>query len=347
MIQPLDLLDGRFERRGGPDSGGPLVDRFRRVHSYLRISLTDRCNFRCVYCMPPEGIAWRERDEILTFEEIIRLSRLFVKLGIDKIRLTGGEPTVRKGLPSLIRELRSIPGLKHLCMTTNGVLLADRAQEYEDAGLDSVTISIDSLQKERFAAIARRDHLESVLRAIDEAERVGFEPIKLNVVLMSSVNEDEVLDFVDFVKDRRLNVRFIEYMPFKGNGWSQAGLVPYAAMRGTVEERYTLDPIATHPSAVAKDFRIRGHQGTVSFITSMTEDFCAGCNRIRLTADGSIKSCLFSQAELNLRDPMRAGLTDEEVEARIRAALWLKPKGHPPMEELMEMDNRTMIEIGG
>ena len=324
-----------------------LTDRFGRVHTYLRISVTDRCNFRCVYCMPPEGIAWRPREEILTFEEIVRVARVFVRLGVAKLRLTGGEPTVRHGIESLIAALAAIPGLRTLAMTTNGFRLRENARTYREAGLTGINVSLDSLQRDRFRQITRRDALSEVLAGLDAALAAGYEKVKLNTVVMAGVNDDELLDFVELARDRPLHVRFIEFMPFHDNGWSEGGVFPLARMREIIQKRHSLEPVPGEPNAVAREWRVPGFEGTIGFIASMTESFCSGCNRIRLTADGQVKSCLFSPAESNLRDLLRAGASDSEIEAHIRAALWLKPREHPPMEVLAALENRSMIEIGG
>lgn len=324
-----------------------LIDRFQRQHTYLRISVTDRCNFRCRYCMPPEGLAWRTRDEILTFEEIERLARMFADAGVNKIRLTGGEPTVRKGIEELIAKLADIEGVNSLLMTTNGTTLSKKVREYRSAGLGGLNVSIDSLRRERFAEITLRDDLERVLAGIDAAVEAGFHSVKVNVVMMAGVNDDELLDFVEFAKNRPVNVRFIEFMPFEGNGWKQASVFPYRAMLSEIANHYELVPIATEPSAVGKDFAIPGFRGTLGFVTSMTDSFCSGCNRIRLTAEGALKVCLFSGAEVSLRDPMRAGAADDELLSIAKAALDRKWKEHPDLSVLAQVPNRSMVAIGG
>lgn len=324
-----------------------LVDRFGRKHTYLRISLTDRCNMRCLYCMPPEGIEWKQRDEILTLEEIVRVARVFVDLGIEKIRLTGGEPTVRRNLPHLISELATLDGLQSLAMTTNGVYLKGNVGQYKSSGLTALNVSLDTLKPDRFDKITRRPYFHQVMEGVEEALAVGFVPLKLNVVVMAGVNDDEILDFVRFAQDKPINVRFIEFMPFKGNQWQGGGLVSYDTMKSCIEEHYSLIPICTEPSAVAKDFAIEGFQGTVSFITSMTESFCDTCSRMRLTAEGSVKSCLFFHPEISIRSALRSGASDDDLAQLIYSALALKPEGHPPLEELASAENRTMIEIGG
>ena len=324
-----------------------LIDRHGRRHTDLRVSVTDRCNLRCTYCMPPQGIDWTPRAEILTTDEIVRLGTIFVSLGITKIRLTGGEPLARRDLGTIAERLGALPGLKTLAMTTNGISLASRAQGLRDAGLNALTISLDTLKRARFLEITKRDQFQAVTDGIEAALKAGFTPLKINVVVMRGVNDDEILDFIAWAKDRPINVRFIEYMPFPDNHWSTGGLMPYAEMRALIERHYPLIPMVGAPTDVGKDFKLQGHQGTVSFVTSMTESFCGGCNRLRVTADGNIKSCLFHPAEKSLRDAMRAGEPDAEIERLILGAVDGKQAAHPPMEELMTMKNRNMIEIGG
>lgn len=324
-----------------------LIDNFGRKHNYLRISVTDRCNLRCQYCMPHEGIAWKKKDQLLTFEEIIRISRVFARMGVDKIRLTGGEPLVRRDLEVLIEQLALIDGVKTLAMTTNATLLKPLARYLKSIGLTALNISLDTLREERFAEITRRDDFYSVMDGLNEALEVGFDSLKLNMVVMSGINDDEVMDFVDFARDKALNVRFIEYMPFKDNQWKSDKVVTFQQMREQIQQKYNLYPLSAEPSAVAKDFGIDGYPGTVSFISSMSDSFCGTCNRLRLTADGSIKSCLFYPAETSLRDELRRGITDEYLEELILQTLALKPEAHPPAEEIAAENNRAMIEIGG
>jgi cyclic pyranopterin phosphate synthase len=324
-----------------------LIDRHGRKHSYLRLSVTDRCNLRCTYCMPPQGIDWTPRAEILTEGEIVRLAGIFVGMGIDKIRLTGGEPLARRDIGQIVERLGALPGLKTLAMTTNGISLAERVHGLSAAGLNSLTISLDTLRRERFREIAKRDKFVAVMDGIEASLAAGFAPLKINVVVMRGVNDDEILDFVAWAEDRPINVRFIEYMPFPDNHWSKGGLMPYAEMRTLISQRYQLIPLVASTHAVGKDFRLAGRIGTVSFVTSMTESFCGGCNRLRVTADGNIKSCLFHPAEQSLRDAMRDGGLDWDIEKLILSAVEGKQAAHPPMEELMTMKNRNMIEIGG
>ncbi|MCC7228855.1 MAG: GTP 3',8-cyclase MoaA [Fimbriimonadaceae bacterium] len=325
----------------------PLIDRFGRRHNYLRISITDRCNFRCAYCMPDEEMVWKDRAEILTFEEIQRLAELFAELGVDKIRLTGGEPTVRKGLVDFVGRLKSIPEINELTLTTNGATLATTAQTLAEAGLTGINISLDTLRPERFLEITRRDRLASVLAGIDEALKAGFAKLKINVVAMADVNDDELTDFVERFWNDPIHIRFIEFMPFQSNGWEKARMIPYSEMRAALESRYRLIPLEPEPSAVAKEFAVEGARVQVGFITSMTDDFCGGCNRLRLTADGKLKVCLFAPTGPSLRDAMRSGADDDQLADIIRNALAGKWAGHPPMQHLVRVNDLPMISIGG
>lgn len=325
----------------------PLIDRFNRPHTYLRIAVTDRCNLRCNYCMPREGVSWQPRHEILTLEEIARLARLFVANGVRKIRLTGGEPLVRSNIEWLVRELSSLPQLETLALTTNGTLLSNHAKRLRQSGLDRINISLDSLSRDCYARITGRDELPSVLEGIHAAELAGFQMIKLNSVVMAGVNDGELFDFVELTRDRPLHVRFIEYMPFPGNEWGQEKFVPWRTLRDSLRSCYPLIPLDKASSDVARSFRVEGAMGTVSFISPLSDEFCADCNRIRLTADGSVKSCLLYPAEANLRDALRAGATDDNLLDIIRSALLQKQFAHPPIERLVQLENRCMSQIGG
>ena len=324
-----------------------LTDSFGRKHGYLRISLTDRCNLRCTYCMPEEGLAWTPPEKILTAEEIIRLARIFTQHGIDKIRLTGGEPLLRGDLLDINSQLAPLPGLKVLAMTTNGIGLETKADALKKAGLTTLTISLDTLIPERFQHIAKRDKFQNVLKGIEAGLAVGFAPLKINIVVMKGINDDEIVDFIDWGCDKNVDLRFIEYMPFPDNHWSQGGLMPYAEMRAQIESRYKLIPYASHASSVGKEFQVAGYAARVSFVTSMTESFCSTCNRLRITADGNIKSCLFSDDERNLRDLMRGGGSDDDLIRIIASAVRDKQAAHAPVSELMNIENRAMIAVGG
>lgn len=323
-----------------------LIDRHGRPHNYLRISLTDRCNLRCTYCMP-EHMKFARPAHLLTTEEIIRLARLFVSMGIDKIRLTGGEPLLHTDVQKIISKISSLPGLRTLALTTNGLKLGAMAHDLKKNGLTTLTVSLDSLKEETFNAIARRARLQDVMHGIDAAFAAGFDPVKINTVVMAGINEEELLDFVDWGKDKPVDLRFIEYMPFPETGWMKTGLVSYATMRDRIAKAYEIDPITSEKSAVGKSFALKNHRASVSFVSSMTESFCGSCSRLRLTADGNIKACLFDPQEETLRDVMRAGGSDAGLKAVILKALDGKPMAHPPMEDLLAMGNRTMIAIGG
>ncbi|GBF99286.1 hypothetical protein Rsub_12046 [Raphidocelis subcapitata] len=334
------------ERVGGAQM---LTDTFSRKHTYLRISLTERCNLRCTYCMPADGVQLTAGERLLTAGEVQRLASLFVSAGVDKIRLTGGEPTVRPDLADICSRLSALPGLRTLALTSNGIALKRQLPQLKAAGLSALNISLDTLRPDRFEALTRRGGHARVLAAVEEALRLGYDPVKVNVVVMRGVNDDEVNDFVELTRDAPINVRFIEYMPFDGNVWSDSKMVPYRELLASIG--------AAHPGAlareddpageVAKNFRLRGHRGTVSFVTSMTHAFCGDCNRLRLLADGSLKVCLFGANEVSLRDAMRAGASDEELALVISAAVDRKRAAHAGMFELAATANRPMITIGG
>lgn len=320
----------------------PLIDAHGRTHDYLRVSLTDRCNFRCLYCMPDEGVEWKPKDEIMSLEEIEQIIRLFVRLGVKKVRLTGGEPSVRKRYIDLIARLTPhVP----VYLTTNGSTLVEHAQHLAEAGLSGVNISLDSLSAERFHKITRRDELDRVLGGIEQAVSAGLNP-KINVVVMRGMNEDEVAGFVRHFADQPVQVRFIEFMPFLGNQWRPDIVVPYAEMRDLLGE-FDLQPLPGQATDVAKDFTIPGHQATVGFVTSVTESFCGGCNRLRVTAEGQFKTCLFLPPRTSLRDAMRSGMPEEELVGLIRADLNTKWAAHPPMRTWQQRDILSMVQIGG
>jgi cyclic pyranopterin phosphate synthase len=324
-----------------------LIDNFGRAHSYLRISVTDRCNLRCVYCMPHEGLAWQENSALLSDDEIVKLAKLFVSLGVTKIRLTGGEPMVRANLSELIARLGALPSLKVLAMTTNGTLLEPELPSLKASNLKALNISLDTLRRDRFLKVTRRDQFDTVFSAVQSAIRLKFELLKLNVVVMGGFNDDEIMDFADFAFEHAINVRFIEFMPFKDNSWDAQRVVTYQEMRQTIEDKYELVPLGSEPSAVGKDFQIKNGKGQISFVSSMSDSFCSTCNRLRLTADGQVKACLFHPAEVNLRDALRLNAGDEQLKQLIFQALKEKPEAHLPAEQIAKDQNRAMIEIGG
>jgi len=297
--------------------------------------------------MPADGIDWTPRNELLSFEEIQRIVAALAEVGVNKVRITGGEPTVRPGIESLIESISATPGIDEVCMTTNGTTLAKMAGTYRNAGLDVLNVSLDSLRADRFEEITRTKKIEQVLRGVDAALEAGFVPLKLNVVAMRGVNDDEICDFVEFVRNRPINVRFIEFMPFDGNSWSRAKFLPYQEMISNLEQRYVLTPLPERPNQVARDFAVERCEGTISFITSMSENFCSGCNRIRLTAQGDIKACLFMVPGARLRERLRSGAERDEIVEVVRGALDQKWRGHPGAENLLALKNASMIQIGG
>lgn len=325
-----------------------LVDSFGRKHTYLRISVTERCNLRCHYCMPAEGVDLTSKTKLLTQEELIRLATIFVTAGVDKIRLTGGEPTVRSDIEELCRNLRALPGLKTLAMTTNGLVLARKLPQLSHAGLDSLNISLDTLVPAKFEFITRRKGHSKVLESIEAALDLGYNPVKVNCVIMRGFNDDEICDFVDMTRDKAINIRFIEFMPFDGNVWNSKKLVSFAEMKEILAKRFpSLQRLTEHPTDTAKNFYVDGFKGTVSFITSMTDHFCAGCNRLRLLADGNFKVCLFGPSEVSLRDAIRAGADDSMLKGIISVAVKKKKAAHAGMFEIARTPNRPMIRIGG
>ncbi|CAL1377389.1 unnamed protein product [Linum trigynum] len=325
-----------------------LVDSFGRMHTYLRISLTERCNLRCQYCMPSEGVDLTPSPQLLAPNEIVRLASLFVASGVNKIRLTGGEPTIRKDIEEICSQLSNLKGLEKLAMTTNGIVLAKKLPKLKESGLTSINISLDTLVPAKFEFFTRRKGFERVMESIHAAVECGYNPVKVNCVVMRGLNDEEMCDFVELTRDRPINVRFIEFMPFDGNVWNVKKLVPYAEMLDRVVKQFpSLERIQDHPTETAKNFKIDGHVGTVSFITSMTEHFCAGCNRLRLLADGNFKVCLFGPSEVSLRDPLRNGADENELREIIGAAVKRKKASHAGMFDLAKTANRPMIHIGG
>ncbi|XP_050563506.1 molybdenum cofactor biosynthesis protein 1 [Spodoptera frugiperda] len=324
----------------------PLMDSFGRRHNYLRISLTERCNLRCQYCMPAEGVPLSPRSALLSREELLRLARVFVAAGVDKVRLTGGEPTLRPDLADIVRGLREA-GVRAVGMTTNGLVLTRRLPALQRAGLSALNVSLDSLRADRYERMARRPGLARVLAGVDLALQLGYSPVKINVVLMKGFNDDEISDFVEYTIDRDVEVRFIEFMPFSGNRWDDSKLVPYRAALAAARARHQLQPGAARPHDTATLWRAAGARGSVGFISSMTQHFCSSCNRLRLTADGNLKVCLFGASEVSLRDAARAGASDAALTSLVRAALRNKKARHAGMQNLARMENRPMILIGG
>lgn len=376
-----------------------MVDSYNRVIDYLRVSVTDRCNFRCVYCMPEEGAPIAPREELLTFEEIERLLSIAAGLGVRKVRLTGGEPLVRRDIVSLVRRVAAIEGIEDLSLTTNGYALAECARDLAEAGLHRVNISVDTLRPERFQRIARRGNLEDVLAGVEAAWHAGLHPVKLNMVVMRGLNDDEVVDFARLTLEKPFDVRFIELMPINWSagdesmegffalaapaGYQRNGYVPLyaheddrgfgalltteggcrggmlnaAQMRSlfvparVIREQIeaSLGPLrdaAVVTNGPARSFRLPGARGTVGFISQITNDVCLRCNRMRITADGYLRPCLMADGEVNLRDPLRAGASDEAIRELFLRTVRHKPKEHR-LEDGLAPRRRNMSQIGG
>jgi GTP 3',8-cyclase len=325
-----------------------LVDRFGRVHNNLRISITDRCNFRCVYCMPEE-MEFYPKEFILSYEEIMRLARIAAGLGVDKIRLTGGEPLVRRDLPTLVRGLSETGTLRDLSLTTNGVRLGEMAQELWDAGLRRINVSLDSLDPAKFAEITRRPLLDAVLRGLEAAARVGFSPIKVNAVAIRGFTESELLRFAELAREKHYQVRFIEFMPLDGDGeWDRSKVLTSEEILDTISAVYPLERASPAGSSdPATLYRFADGRGELGIIPTVTEPFCATCNRIRLTADGKLRYCLFAVEETDLKSPMRAGATDEDLAWMFADCVRGKWPGHLINQAGFEKPERTMSQIGG
>jgi cyclic pyranopterin phosphate synthase len=326
-----------------------LEDAHGRPLGDLRVSVTDRCNFRCRYCMPAEGMPWIDRAEILSFEEIERLVRLFVALGVEDVRLTGGEPLVRRELPALVARLAAIEGIRDLSLTTNGYLLAQQAEALVAAGIHRVNVSIDSLARGRFFEITRRDALERVLAGLEAiAAFPRVRPIKVNAVPMPGFGAEEVRRFCELARRREFQVRFIEFMPLDGErAWRPEDVLSGAAVRALVEAEHPLRELPREPHATARVYAFADGRGEIGFVNPVTEPFCADCDRIRLTADGRLRTCLFSQHETDLRGPLREGADDAELERIVRDAVWRKELKHRVGEPGFRPPARTMSAIGG
>jgi len=327
----------------------PLTDPFGRVHDSLRIGVTDRCNIRCFYCMPETGAGFAPRSELLSFEEIERFTRIAARLGISKLRLTGGEPLLRRGLPELVRRLGAIGGVTDLALTTNGVLLEELAAPLWEAGLRRLNVHLDTLDRARFQQIARRDDLGRVLSGIEAARRLGFR-IKLNAVAVKNLSEPDIVPLALYARERGLEVRYIEFMPLDAQRlWNRGQVLTAAAMQRMLEEAIApLAPLADpDPRAPASGFVYADGGGTVGFIASVTRPFCGNCNRIRLTADGKLRNCLFAIEEEDIKTPLRAGASGEELAGLLRRSLSRKWAGHRIGSERFVAPPRPMYSIGG
>lgn len=328
----------------------PLVDPQNRLIDYLRISVTDRCNLSCVYCKPRRSLRVLPHREILRYEEFLRLTTIAVRLGITHVRVTGGEPLVRRGILSFIRSLREIPGIADISVTTNGLLLAEKAAALRAAGIGRLNISLDTLRPDRFAAITGRDVWQDVWAGIERAEGCGFDPIKLNMVPVRGVNDDEVVDFARLTLDRSVHVRFIELMPIgAGDSCRADACVPGDEVRRAVEGVFgSLQPEGNSRGAgPSRNFRIRGGRGVIGFISPVTKHFCDACRRLRLTADGKVRPCLLSDREIDIKRPLRSNCDDGELERLLRFALEIKPVRHAIADQPCGCFTRTMSGIGG
>jgi GTP 3',8-cyclase len=329
-------------------TAGPLLDTFGRVADDLRISVTDRCNFRCTYCMPAEGLAWLPRSEILSFEELTRALAVFVRLGVRSIKVTGGEPTVRADLPTLVRMFRDVGPELDISITTNGVLLDRLAEPLAEAGVDRATVSCDSLMRHRFAEMTRRDALDKVLAGLKAAEAAGLTPIKINAVVIGGTNDDEVVEFARWSRETGYEVRFIEYMPLDADhAWERAKVVPSRQILERIDAVYPIETVG-HGNEPAASYRFAdGASGRIGVIAAVTEPFCSTCNRLRLTAEGMVRACLFALEETDLRAPMRSGASDDELERLIRETVWAKWSGHRIDHPDFVQPQRSMSMIGG
>jgi cyclic pyranopterin phosphate synthase len=327
----------------------PLRDGHGRLIEDLRVSVTDRCNFRCQYCMPAEGLPWLERSEVLTFEEIARVVALFASLGIRSLRLTGGEPLVRRDFPRLAAMLSEVDGLEDVSVTTNGFLLDRDAERLVAAGINRFNVSVDSLQRDRFYELTRRDALDQVLSGLEKlASFPEAHPIKINAVAIRGFTEQEVLPFAELARRTPYQVRFIEFMPLDADrAWTPDQVLTGTEIRAAIEAVYPLEPEPREPSATARVYRFADGRGRIGFINPVSEPFCADCNRVRLTADGRLRTCLFSLNETDLRAPLRAGADDAELEQIIRAAVWRKELKHHVGERGFIQPGRSMSAIGG
>jgi cyclic pyranopterin phosphate synthase len=326
-----------------------LIDGHGREISDLRVSVTDRCNFRCQYCMPAEGLPWLEREAVLSFEEIERLVRIFASMGVTDLRLTGGEPLVRRDFPKLVAMLTRVEGLRDVSLTTNGYLLERDAAALVDAGINRVNVSLDTLEKDRFFQMTRRDSLPQVLRGLEAlAQHPEVHPIKVNAVALRGFTEQEALPFAEFARSTAFQVRFIEFMPLDADrNWSPDQVLTGDELRAIIDAVHPLEELPREPSATARVFRFRDGEGEIGFINPVSEPFCSDCNRVRLTADGKLRTCLFSVNETDLREPLRTGASDDDVADVIRDAVWRKELKHHVGEKGFRQPPRSMSAIGG
>ncbi len=339
-----------------------LRDNFLRVIDYLRLSVTDRCNLRCIYCMPAGGVLPFDHSDILSYEEIIRIVKIAAGLGVRKVRITGGEPLTRKNIAFLISSIRNIEGIEDLSMTTNGILLERYAREIADAGLDRVNISLDSFNAVRYKEITRGGDLNAVLRGLEAAEKAGLSPIKINMVPVRGVNDDEIEHFARMTLGSEYHVRFIEFMPSGSiDTWGPEKYITTGEMQDTIRRISPLTPVRLRKNGPSKYYRLEGAKGVIGFISALSHHFCKECNRLRLTSEGKLRPCLFSETEIDLRTPVRTGSSDAEIERLLRLAIEVKPEGHNMTPQISELgkpahnpgpvagnsSKRPMSRIGG
>ena len=325
-----------------------MKDTFGRTIDYLRLSVTDRCNLRCRYCMPEEGISACSHDEILSYEELERIARIVVAAGIRRIRVTGGEPLVRRGLPGFIARLAELSPRPELALTTNGLLLAEKALSLKQAGLDRINVSLDTLNPERFREMCRRDGLEQVFAGLDAAEKAGLAPIKVNMVPLANFNVDEIPDFARLTLKRNCDIRFIEFMPVSGGlEYPAESRVPTDEIRRRVETLGPLEEVSSSGSGPARTYQLPGARGRIGFISAISEHFCDRCNRLRLTPEGQLRPCLFSDFSIDLRTPLREGASDGELRELLQKAVCGKPEKHAIDSPGFAPGKRHMHTIGG
>jgi len=328
----------------------PLIDTFGRIHDNLRLSVTDRCNIRCYYCMPEHDVTYVPRAEILSFEEMERFVRICLPLGITKLRITGGEPLLRRDLHVLVRKLAAVPGIRDLALTTNGVLLADQAKDLYDAGLRRVNIHLDTLDRERFIRITRRNEIDRVLAGVFRCKELGYHPIKLNVVAVKDLVEPDIVPLARFGREHGIEIRYIEFMPLDAQGLWQRDRVLFAGEIVQMLEREIgpLIPIPdSDPRAPALEYRFADGIGRIGFIASVSRPFCLNCNRIRITADGKLRYCLFALEETDIKGPLRNGADDEQIREIIRRTVWAKWEGHEINTARFVAPPRPMYSMGG
>jgi len=325
-----------------------LIDNFNRRIDYMRISVTDRCNLRCVYCMPACGIVNKPHEELLSFEEITRIVKVGVSLGINKIRLTGGEPLVRKNLVDLVRILADIEGLKDISMTTNGILLKDYVWQLKEAGLKRLNISLDTLREQRYRDITRLGELKEVRESIYIALKAGFHPLKINALILAGINDDEIIDFLKLTIENPVHVRFLEFMPIKHNEfWKEENFISCKEVMDICCGFGPIEPVNIYGNGPARNFRIKNALGTFGFIAPITDKFCSSCNRLRLTSDGFMKGCLHSDFKVNLRDALRQGISEKGLIQLIKLAVITKPQEHSLDRNSIEASEYLMCQIGG